>query len=218
MPLTQTYSLNIDLGVLSTLRSILFDTDETAFQFSDQHLIAALTDNRRTVLFRDPAYTATGIVPYVLFSAFRARVPLNDSNLTDTHLIPDMDGQSYQARPAMRHWDSTSSVIVWRNGVKQDPTLTNSAYTIDYPAGRVSFTNITLSDWESINASFSYFPLYRIARQLIAQLIGSNAPIIGEKIGLDAWTYAGLMDRLHALDTVLADFAPTVIRRNKRVY
>lgn len=222
MILPQAPYIPIDVASLSAVREILGDTDPNSPVFTDFRLGNAMRDNRRTVLFRDPAYTATGVVPYVLFSGYRGRVPLNLTNVEESLLQPEPDRASYQALPYFRHWDNQSAIIVWRNGVTQHPddlVFPAQSYSVSYVEGRITFTDSVTNDWESINASCSYYPIYRIARQVLsahyAQMLQGATSV---KLSNDAWSYPSVKERLAMINAVLADFVPKTIRRNKRMY
>jgi len=202
----------IDPACVGALREVLDDSNQTVF--SSIRIATAMRDNRRTVMFRDPAYASSGINPYY---SYRGRIPTPANDTETSVLQAEGDLRSYQAKPYFRHWDSNGPVVVWRNGVQK--TLTTD-YAVDYAEGRVIFTS-DVQDWETITVTASYYPIYFIARLLLLQQIASaqgDGGKLSDQAGDDSWTYAAIKDRIQVLDQLTAAMAPRTIRREVKLY
>lgn len=204
----------IDPEPLQSLREILHDTDASAPVYSEMRLIDALRDHRETVLFRNPLPGITGIQSLPVYIYGRNVVPLNETNTWDSHLTPEPDLRSFQAKRTQRHWDSQQSVRIYRDGLLQ--TLTTD-YTVNYAEGRVAFT-FDVQDWEAVCASYCFYRIYHAARQImLAHIANPNGLVMWSEAGVTE-NYGSLHDRLAAIDALIGSMAPQTLRVNKKVY
>jgi len=190
------------------------DDTSAPYIVSDDKLRTVMRDSRRTVMFRDPAYASSGINPYY---TYRGRIPVPANDTETSVLQAQGDLRTYQAKPYYRHWDANGTVLVWWNGVQK--TITTD-YDVNYLEGRVVFTS-DVQDWEMITVTASYYPVYFISRQILLQQMASaqgGGAKLSDQAGDDKWTYAGIKDRIFALDQMVASMAPRTIRREMKLY
>jgi hypothetical protein len=210
----QASPITIDSDVYQSLRELLGDTDPAAPLFTEARLTDALRDGRRTVLYRDPAYCGSGVFAFFGATLPRRTVPIPETDLAASTLRAEPGLRSFQAQAPYRHWDSSLLATIWRSGEMQ--TLTTD-YTLNYAEGRVTFVS-DIPDYEPVNASFCYYPIYRIAKSLLLAKLAAEKQIDGERHDTDSYTYEQVETRIRAIDEVLADVSPRNVAVVRRLY
>lgn len=203
----------IDADALDALRLLLIDTDRNSPTFPTDRLTLALRDNRRTVLFRDPGYAASGVNPYLWY---RGKTHVPESDPDTSQLISEQDKRNFQAPNYFRHWDSNGTVQVWVNGVLK---TISTDYTVDYAQGRVTFT-ADVNDWQAVNVTASYFRIYHAARSVLlwrASQQGNNLVSWTDGDGVSEH-YGSIKEAIAAMDAAIGEMTNRNVRFARRMY
>lgn len=202
-------ALVADERALKALMNILGDTSFSIYDAS--YCRQVLLENRQSYIFRNPAFSSSGINPWLFY---RGQVHVAPTNPDYTLLEAETDGFNYIAHKFVRHWDAGSPPQIWRNGVLK--TITTD-YTVDYQNGRVTFLT-TVSDWETVNASFIAYRIYHAAQSvLVAALSGSNGAVMVKQDNIE-YDYGDIKSRLEAIQTMVANNCPANIRIDRKMY
>ncbi len=203
-------ALTICPYAMGDLRAILADEDASDYAYTAGRLEQALRDNRSTVLFRNPGFASSGVNPFLWY---RGKVHVPPTNPDDSLLQAEAGLRAFQAARHLRHWDSRGTVYVWQNGVLKTAT---TDYSVNHREARVTFT-YDVQDWETVNASFSQYRIYHAARDVLMLELGRKR-LVGLKLTDNNYTFADPAEAIRALDTVIANMTPALIKPGKKLY
>lgn len=199
----------VDNTSLNALMLILGDASFTTYDSS--YCMQVMLEFRQSVIFRNPAYSSSGINPWLFY---RGQVHVAPTNPDYTLLEAEPDGFSFSAHRFTRHWDPSQPPQVWLNGVLK--TITTD-YTVDYVNGRVTFLT-AISDWQTVNASFVTYKIYHAAQQILLSALAGSQGVMSVEQGDIKYDYGDLRAKLKVVQSIIGNNVPSNLRINRKMY